>query len=72
MGELTGCEAGAVAFGTEAPFLAQLGLETVVCGPGSIDVAHQPDEHVPVDALEPTVTLLRRLIDRYCVKEAGS
>ena len=68
MGELTGVEAGAVAFGTEAPFLTQLGMETVVCGPGSIDVAHQPDEHIPVGSLEPTVTLLRRLIERYCLE----
>ncbi len=68
--QLTGRPASAVAFGTEGPFLAALGLETVVLGPGSIDVAHQPDEHLPVHSIDPTVDLLRRLIARYCVEDA--
>ncbi len=47
---LTGTPAGAVAFGTEAPYLAELGMDVVVLGPGAIDQAHQPDEYL---ALEP-------------------
>lgn len=36
-----------VAFGAEAGlFLRELGLPTVLCGPGSIEVAHRPDEYV--------------------------
>lgn len=67
--EVTGFPATAVAFGTEGPFLSALGLETIVLGPGSIDVAHQPDEHIPLASLEPTVQLLRKLVRRYCVED---
>jgi acetylornithine deacetylase len=41
----------AVAYGTEAGQFQRAGLPTIVCGPGSIDVAHQPDESVEVAQL---------------------
>ena len=66
---MTGARARAVAFATEGPFLSRLGLETVVLGPGSIDVAHQPDEFLPADSIAPTVELLRKLVRRYCVED---
>jgi acetylornithine deacetylase len=65
--ELTEARAETVAFGTEAPFLSALGMETIVLGPGSIDVAHRPDEHLPLDHIPRTRALLRALIERYCV-----
>ena len=40
-----------VAFGTEAGLFKQSGIPTVVCGPGSINQAHQPDEYVSLDQL---------------------
>ena len=40
-----------VAFGTEAGLFKQSGIASVVCGPGSINQAHQPDEHVSLDQL---------------------
>ena len=40
-----------VAFGTEAGLFQQAGIPTVVCGPGSIQQAHQPDEYVSLDQL---------------------
>jgi acetylornithine deacetylase len=64
--ELTGAAAGTVAYGTEGPFYAEMGMEVVVLGPGNIAVAHQPDEHLPLAAIDPTVKLLRQLIARYC------
>ena len=64
--KLTGHKAQAVAFGTEAPFLQQMGMETLVLGPGSINQAHQPDEYLSLDLLEPTVGLLQKLILKYC------
>lgn len=64
---LTGQPAGSVAFCTEGPFLAGLGMETVILGPGDIAVAHQPDEHLRLDRIAPTVDLLRQLIRRFCV-----
>jgi acetylornithine deacetylase len=65
--DLTGIEAGAVAFGTEAPFLSRLGMETVVLGPGDIAQAHQADEYLALDRIEPTIRILRGLIQRFCV-----
>jgi acetylornithine deacetylase len=65
---LSGREAGAVAFGTEAPFLSRLGIETVVMGAGHIDQAHQPDEYLPLEHIRPTVDILSRLIERFCVR----
>jgi acetylornithine deacetylase len=63
---LTGFTAGTVAFGTEAPYLSSLGLSTVVMGPGDIAVAHQPNEHIALDALPSAVDTLARLIERFC------
>lgn len=40
-----------VAFGTEAGIFKQAGIRTVVCGPGSIVQAHQPDEYVSLEQL---------------------
>ena len=40
-----------VAFGTEAGLFKQAGIRTVVCGPGSIGQAHQPDEYVSLEQL---------------------
>jgi acetylornithine deacetylase len=69
---LTGHAAGSVAFGTEGPFLNTLGMETVVMGPGHIDQAHQPDEYIALDMLEPTVDLLGALIRRFCIESQES
>ena len=40
-----------VAFGTEAGIFKNAGIRTVVCGPGSITQAHQPDEYVSLEQL---------------------
>ena len=41
-----------VAFGTEAGFLSELGVPTVVCGPGSMtDQGHKPDESISMEEL---------------------
>ena len=66
--ELTGHAAEAVSFGTEAPFFNRLGMETVVLGPGDIAQAHQPDEFLAIDRIEPTLQLLRTLIRRFCIE----
>lgn len=63
---LTGHTAEAVAFATEAPFLQQLGMETIVMGPGSIDQAHQPDEYLALDQIQPCIALLQKCIAHYC------
>jgi acetylornithine deacetylase len=65
--EITGQRAAAVAFGTEAPLLSRLGLETIVLGPGYIDQAHQPDEYLPLGHVEPCLDILGRLIRCFCM-----
>lgn len=69
---LTGHAADAVAFGTEAPYLQQLGCETLVLGPGDIDCAHQPGEYLDSARIAPTVHLLRELIRHYCLEPQSS
>lgn len=64
--KMTGTEAQAVAFGTEAPYYSAMGLETIVMGPGSIQQAHQPDEYIEMSSLNPAVDIIRQLIVHYC------
>ncbi len=42
---------GAVAYATEAGQFQRVGLPTVICGPGSIRQAHQPDEYIEIEQL---------------------
>ncbi|WP_420599462.1 acetylornithine deacetylase [Neptuniibacter sp.] len=65
--QLTGYQAESVAFGTEAPFLQRMGMDTIVMGPGFIDQAHQPDEYLAFDQIKPTVAILEKLIEQYCL-----
>jgi acetylornithine deacetylase len=55
--------ARAVAFAAEAGQFQQAGFSTVICGPGSIDQAHQPDEFVERSQLERGANFMRRLIE---------
>jgi len=52
-----------VAFAAEAGQFQQAGFSTVICGPGSIEQAHQPDEYVEVSQMERGALFMRRLID---------
>ena len=65
--QLTGHSAEAVAFGTEGPYLNSLGMQTIILGPGHINQAHQPDEFISLDQIEPGIKLLRSLIQRFCL-----
>jgi len=67
---LTNHTATTVAFGTEGPFLQQLGMETIILGPGNIDQAHQPDEYLELASVQPCIDLLQKLIRRYCLEAA--
>ncbi|MDK2778104.1 MAG: acetylornithine deacetylase [Pseudomonadota bacterium] len=64
---LTGQRSQAVNYATEAPFLQALGIDTIVLGPGSIDQAHQPDEYLALDQINPCVELIRALIRDFCL-----
>jgi acetylornithine deacetylase len=50
-----------VAFGTEAGIFKNAGIPTVVCGPGSISQAHQPDEYVSLEQLARCEAFMRGL-----------
>nr|WKF61852.1 Acetylornithine deacetylase [Paraburkholderia busanensis] len=52
---------GTVAFGTEGGLFEQAGMPTVVCGPGSMDQGHKPDEYVTLDQLAGCDAMLLRL-----------
>ncbi len=65
--ELTGDrEFSKVSFGTEASQFQRAGISTVVCGPGSIEQAHKPNEYVALEQVAKCEAFLRRLADRLC------
>jgi len=64
--EISGHKCCAVNYATEAPFIQQLGCQTLVLGPGSIDQAHQPNEFLSFSEIDKTNRLLASLISRYC------
>ena len=47
-----------VSFGTEAGLFQEIGISTVVCGPGSIEQAHKIDEYIVLDELKKCINLL--------------
>jgi len=55
-----------IAFGTEAPWMAKMGAEAVVIGPGSMLTAHSSRECVPAAELDACVEMLRDAIKRIC------
>jgi acetylornithine deacetylase len=65
--EISGHHCCAVNYATEAPFIQQLGCQTIVLGPGSIDQAHQPNEFLAHSEIEKTQEILVKMIQRYCL-----
>jgi acetylornithine deacetylase len=60
--QLTGQnDAGVVAFATEAGLFQDSGVPSVICGPGSIDQAHQPDEFLAVSQLDECTDFVRKI-----------
>ena len=53
-----------VSFGTEAGLFQEIGISTVVCGPGSIEQAHKIDEYVSFDQLKRCLKMLIDLKDQ--------
>jgi acetylornithine deacetylase len=62
----TGSPATSVAFGTEAPQMARLGADTVVCGPGDMRVAHRTGESVSMAELLRCVQMLQAAAKAFC------
>lgn len=55
--------AGAVAYAAEAGQFQQAGFPTVICGPGSIEQAHQPDEFISLDQIARGAAFMTRLAE---------
>ena len=56
-----------VNYASDAGHIAAMGIDCVLFGPGSIDVAHRPNEFIPVDEFEQAKGLLRSLVQQMCV-----
>lgn len=63
--QLLGEQCEVVNYCTEAPFIQQI-CPTLVLGPGSIDQAHQPDEFLSAEFINPTRELLSKMIWHFC------
>ncbi len=62
--QLTGQnQAGVVAYAAEAGLFQEAGVPSVICGPGSIDQAHRPDEYVDISQLKECEEFLGKLAD---------
>jgi acetylornithine deacetylase len=63
--QLTGSNStGKVSYGTEGGLYQEAGIPTIVCGPGFIAQAHQPDEFVAQSQLDACDAFIRKLADR--------
>ncbi|MDE2165326.1 MAG: acetylornithine deacetylase [Alphaproteobacteria bacterium] len=64
-GALSGANAaGKVSYTTEGGLYQQGGIPTVICGPGSIEQAHRPDEFIALDQVKQCEAFMRRLLER--------
>ena len=64
-----GQPAGSVTFGTEGPYLNDMGMETIILGPGNIDQAHQANEYIALDRIQPMKDIIQQLIGHFCLGE---
>lgn len=59
---------GSVSYATDAGWLQQLGIDCAIWGPGTIEVAHKPNESIPKAELAAARPVLQRAIERFCVE----
>jgi acetylornithine deacetylase len=64
----TPSELEAASFATDGGNLARMGMQPLICGPGSIDVAHKADEYVEIGALHDAVEMVSDVIAKRCVQ----
>jgi len=65
--QLSGHSVGAVDFGTEGAFYNRMGMDSVILGPGDIAQAHQPNEYLGLERIEPMQKILHGLVERFCL-----
>jgi len=64
-------ESLSASYATDGGWLQQAGLECVIFGPGTIEVAHKPNEWIPKDELVRAAGQLERLLERFCLTDEG-
>ena len=65
--ELTGEKSISASYATEGPYLHELGMETIILGPGDIDQAHQPDEYLGLERIQPMIGILQGMVKQFCL-----
>jgi acetylornithine deacetylase len=65
--DVTGArDSGGALFGTDGGWFAPAGIVSLICGPGDLDQAHQPDEFIRREPFESGVAIVARVIERMC------
>lgn len=65
--EMLGTEPVGAPYYTEAVSYSKAGIPTVICGPGSIDQAHTPDEYISLEQLDMGYKTYKELVKRVCL-----
>jgi len=65
--DILGTEPIGAPYYTEAVSYSEAGIPTVICGPGSIDQAHTPDEFISLEQIDLGVETYKELIKRVCL-----
>ncbi len=65
--KFSGYKASTVAYSTEGPFFNQMGKESIIMGPGSIQQAHQPNEYVSMEQITLANRLFSQMIHHFCI-----
>jgi acetylornithine deacetylase len=65
--DVTGARSsGGALYGTDGGWFTGSGIVSLICGPGDLDQAHQPNEHVRRDAFERGPAMIGRVIEKMC------
>ena len=66
--DVTGAKtAGGALYATDGGWFTGSGITSLICGPGDLEQAHQPNEHIRRDAFERGPAMIQKVIDRLCV-----
>jgi acetylornithine deacetylase len=65
--EVTGAKtSGGALYGTDGAWFTGSGITSLICGPGDLEQAHQPNEHIRRDAFERGTAMIHKVIERLC------
>jgi acetylornithine deacetylase/succinyl-diaminopimelate desuccinylase-like protein len=65
--EVTGAKtSGGALYGTDGSWFTRSGITSLICGPGDLEQAHQPNEHVRRDAFERGPAMIAKVIELLC------